>query len=92
LDRLAAPASPDDPLRTRPDARNDRLLEDLANEVRRAADLVEQLAELLDAASLETRRLREISEAIDQRVQRGAKLVRRTSLMRPPATLPSTIS
>jgi hypothetical protein len=35
---------------------------------------VEQLTELLDAASAEARRLREITEAIDRRVQRGAKL------------------
>jgi hypothetical protein len=68
------------------------MLEDLAREVERAALLVRQLADLLEAASAETRRLREITEAIDRRVQRGAKLARRTSLIRPPDSLPSTIS
>ena len=88
MDRLAAPGSPDDP----PDTPTTPLLEELACEVRRAAELVAQLAELLDAASAEARRLREITEAIDRRVQRGAKLTRRTSLIRPPESLPSTIS
>ena len=74
MDRLAAPGTPDEPLRTPPEVPTKRLIEDLACEVRRAADLVEQLTELLDAASAEARRLREITEAIDRRVQRGAKL------------------
>jgi len=73
LDRLAAPDTPDDPPGNRPDAPTKRLIEDLACEVQRAADLVEQLSVLLDAASAEARRLREITEAIDRRVQRGAK-------------------
>ena len=92
MDRLADPGTPDDPPRASADAPSKRLLEDLACEVRRAAELLEQLSELLDAATAETRRLREITEAIDRRVQRGAKLTRRTSLMRPPDSLPSTIS
>ena len=92
MDRLADPGTPDDPSRACPDAPPKRLLEDLAHEVRKAAELLEQLNELLDAATAETRRLREITEAIDRRVQRGAKLTRRASLMRPPDSLPSTIS
>jgi len=76
LDRLAAPVTPDDPAGTRPATATTPLLEELACEVRRAADLLEQLTELLDAASAETRRLREITEAIDRRVQRSAKVSR----------------
>jgi len=76
LDRLAAPGTPDDPPGTRPATPTTPLLEELACEVRRAADLLEQLTDLLDAASAETRRLREITEAIDRRVQRSANVGR----------------
>lgn len=68
MERLAAPALPDDRTRALATETTLRLLAEIAEEVRTGLDIVEELATLLEAGAtrLEPPELREIADGIDR--------------------------